>query len=348
MIDFRYHLVSIASVFLALAVGIVLGAGPLRGPISDTLTSEVTKLREDANALRADLTAAESAVEERTEIITALRPRALSGVLETEPVSILVLPGAGGGAVDDAQAVLAQAAAPTATVARLDASWSRDDDADEEARANAAAEVRDLIEADLPADAAPTAVLEAALRAALVTPSGSDSAPLPGENPTADPGTQDQVQGGLDDSVDTETAAAVEHSQKILAVLASHELVTDDSDVSGVGATSVVVIAPDNVEDGGPAIASWTSLITGIDVDGTVTVAGDVPDDATVETSLIAAIRGDEALAQAVATLDNLTTPVGLAALPLVVAEVADGAANHYGATDAASALFPPVPPVTP
>ena len=31
MIDFRYHLVSIVSIFLALAVGIVLGAGPAQG-----------------------------------------------------------------------------------------------------------------------------------------------------------------------------------------------------------------------------------------------------------------------------------------------------------------------------
>ena len=38
MIDFRYHLVSLVSVFLALAVGIVLGAGPLKDPISDGLT----------------------------------------------------------------------------------------------------------------------------------------------------------------------------------------------------------------------------------------------------------------------------------------------------------------------
>ena len=30
MIDFRYHLVSLISVFLALAVGIALGAGPLK------------------------------------------------------------------------------------------------------------------------------------------------------------------------------------------------------------------------------------------------------------------------------------------------------------------------------
>ena len=30
VIDFRYHLVSVVSIFLALAVGIVLGAGPLQ------------------------------------------------------------------------------------------------------------------------------------------------------------------------------------------------------------------------------------------------------------------------------------------------------------------------------
>ena len=39
MIDFRYHLVSIISIFMALAVGIVLGAGPLQGQIGDTLNS---------------------------------------------------------------------------------------------------------------------------------------------------------------------------------------------------------------------------------------------------------------------------------------------------------------------
>ena len=40
MIDFRYHLVSIASIFMALAVGIVLGAGPLKEDIGNTLTAK--------------------------------------------------------------------------------------------------------------------------------------------------------------------------------------------------------------------------------------------------------------------------------------------------------------------
>ena len=41
MIDFRYHVVSLVSVFLALAVGIVLGAGPLNEGISTGITDQV-------------------------------------------------------------------------------------------------------------------------------------------------------------------------------------------------------------------------------------------------------------------------------------------------------------------
>ena len=47
MIDFRYHIVSLISVFLALAVGIALGAGPLKETIGDTLTGQVEQLRAD-------------------------------------------------------------------------------------------------------------------------------------------------------------------------------------------------------------------------------------------------------------------------------------------------------------
>jgi hypothetical protein len=47
LIDFRYHLVSIVSIFLALAVGIVLGAGPLKGELGNTLNKEVAGLRQD-------------------------------------------------------------------------------------------------------------------------------------------------------------------------------------------------------------------------------------------------------------------------------------------------------------
>ena len=54
MIDFRYHLVSLVAVFIALAVGIALGAGPLREGISSTLESEVAQLREASESFFRD------------------------------------------------------------------------------------------------------------------------------------------------------------------------------------------------------------------------------------------------------------------------------------------------------
>ena len=47
MIDFRYHLVSIVAVFLALAVGVVLGSATLNGPITKELRKSVVVLRHE-------------------------------------------------------------------------------------------------------------------------------------------------------------------------------------------------------------------------------------------------------------------------------------------------------------
>ncbi len=62
LIDFRYHLVSIVSIFLALAVGIVLGAGPLKGELGDTLNKEVAGLRQDKADLNQQLQEANAGI----------------------------------------------------------------------------------------------------------------------------------------------------------------------------------------------------------------------------------------------------------------------------------------------
>ena len=42
MINFRYHVVSIIGIFIALAVGVVLGAGPLQSRIQAGVSSSAT------------------------------------------------------------------------------------------------------------------------------------------------------------------------------------------------------------------------------------------------------------------------------------------------------------------
>lgn len=81
MIDFRYHVVSLISVFLALAVGIVLGAGPLRENLGDQLVGQVEQLRTERDAMRTtndDLTRRN---EQLSSYITATAPDLVAGQL---------------------------------------------------------------------------------------------------------------------------------------------------------------------------------------------------------------------------------------------------------------------------
>ena len=92
MIDFRYHLVSLVSVFLALAVGIVLGAGPLKEPIGESLQSQVDALRSDRDNLRSDLDAAKGNIDKQNEFVTASAPELIGGTLDGQEVSIIAAP----------------------------------------------------------------------------------------------------------------------------------------------------------------------------------------------------------------------------------------------------------------
>lgn len=94
MIDFRYHLVSLVAVFIALAIGIVLGAGPLREGISETLDEEVGQLRTERTELRRELEVQSQQAAAKDEAVDLLSPRGVAGTLNGTRVTMVVLPGA--------------------------------------------------------------------------------------------------------------------------------------------------------------------------------------------------------------------------------------------------------------
>ena len=79
MIDFRYHLVSLVAVFLALAVGIVLGSSVLNGPLTRTLQHAEANLRSTADNLRAQNNQQASRLSGDANFVTANAPRLLAG-----------------------------------------------------------------------------------------------------------------------------------------------------------------------------------------------------------------------------------------------------------------------------
>ena len=94
MISFRYHIVSIVSVFLALAVGIALGGGPLKGEVDDTLVDQVQADRAVKADLRAQIADARSGNAFVDGFAETVAPGLIDGVLQGRVVTIVALPGA--------------------------------------------------------------------------------------------------------------------------------------------------------------------------------------------------------------------------------------------------------------
>lgn len=91
MIGFRQHVVTLVALFLALAVGIVLGGGPLSEvgtAVTPVRTAPATTAAPDARAAYADTFAG------------AVAPRAYANGLADRPVALVVLPGSDGAEVD--------------------------------------------------------------------------------------------------------------------------------------------------------------------------------------------------------------------------------------------------------
>ena len=89
MIDFRYHLVSLISVFLALAVGIVLGAGPLRENLGDQLAGQVEQLRTEQEQLRSDAESLSTKHDQLATFVADLGPELVEGTLEGKQIAVL-------------------------------------------------------------------------------------------------------------------------------------------------------------------------------------------------------------------------------------------------------------------
>lgn len=114
MVDFRYHLVSIVAVFVALAVGIVLGAGPLKNASDQQLRDQVQAVRVDNDGLREQLSASRASVGAANQFSAQIAAGLVARRLPRTPVVVVVLPG-GDNAVTDAVSDLLVAAGATVT-----------------------------------------------------------------------------------------------------------------------------------------------------------------------------------------------------------------------------------------
>ena len=118
MIDFRYHLVSIVAVFLALAIGIVLGSTELQGGTLDALRSTSDSLQNQLNAASAARDSYEQEANAGDTFVQTAEPKLLADMLTGERIVLVTEPGAPSSVISGIQTAAKDAGATiTGTIA---------------------------------------------------------------------------------------------------------------------------------------------------------------------------------------------------------------------------------------
>jgi hypothetical protein len=94
VIDFRYHLVSIVAVFLALAIGIVLGSTELQGNTIDVLRTSQNSLKNQLDQSNAERGLAQQQVATNQTFLATAEARLVAGELPGDRVVLVTEPGA--------------------------------------------------------------------------------------------------------------------------------------------------------------------------------------------------------------------------------------------------------------
>ncbi len=320
MIDFRFHLVSIVSIFLALAVGIVLGAGPLQGSIGTQLTDQVSQLRQEKDTLRTQLDDASKTVKAQEQYAGLVAPTALAGALGDATVALVVSPDAAGKFSQDVQQALTQGGARITTIVTLRDDYRDPGKAGE--RATSASEVAPVL--GLTTGDTGDALLADVLATVLVHPrSGSGQ---PGS------GSAQPLGAGADALRKIKDAGFIDYSQSDLqradlAVMLSGPI---------AGTTEAVTAQS----------STLLSLATALDTQSAGLVAATGPPSTAVgqdqTTSLVTVIRKNGQASKAVSTVDHADTLPGAGVIVLALARQRLGSTGHFGISSDAQAAVPP------
>jgi hypothetical protein len=111
VIDFRYHLVSIVAVFLALAIGIVIGASALKPETLKVLDRASRQEKQQISGLQVEKKNMQAQITSDQAFAQAAAPQLLANLLSGQKVVIITAPGADGPTVTGISTALHEAGA---------------------------------------------------------------------------------------------------------------------------------------------------------------------------------------------------------------------------------------------
>lgn len=350
MINFRFHIVSLTAVLLALGVGLVLGTAfldeavveALRGQLDD-LEGNLDQSRERSDEMQTQIAAFE---DEHEALDEELDQHVLSGALAEQPVLVISSEGVDGELVPRVFDALEDAGADTLGAWKLSGDMTLDDEGKIERMATAL---------DLSIDDADR------LREAVVSNLGDVLWGVTDASQSVDPDTVSLLRPEQERSAQPDGETEQEpHEPAVLEGLREEGFVDyehpEDAQEDRVllpgGGVRVVLVTdrgadvPDDV---------MLAILSSLASDGRVPVvvpapapeAGDgeaADEGAEAPPTLVERIRGDETLAARMSTVDNLERAAGKVATVLAAqaATPGDPVVGHYGQGEGADRLLPP------
>jgi hypothetical protein len=305
VINFRYHVVSLAAVFLALAIGLVVGTAAANGPIADNLKDQYNNVSTDNQQLRDQLDERTSDLAKAGEFAAESAPALLGGKLAGKKILVLSLAGNGKDVDKTVSAVVGFLGTAGATVTGTVKLTEKFTDP------NSKDQLLDTADASAPP---------------------SVSGALPNQNSGVD--TSAALLGAL--LVGSNGSAAIDGTETVLKAYESQGFLSFDGNFAAP-AEAVLMVAgtPTTGKDAKDRATAALAVVSRFEQAGKLVVGG------LSAIGVVGSVRGDGALQKDVSTVDNLVTAQGQVVAVLALIERIKGTVGHYGSGDGASSMLP-------
>ena len=315
MIDFRYHLVSLIAVFLAVALGIVFGTTALNEPILADIKNQVSALEKDKRSLEDRTQTLQAQLDTSDAFEEAVAPALVDGTLAGSSVLLVVTnDGVAQDTIDAVTALIGDAGGTVSGTLALQPEYTD-----------------------------PSTVTS--LQSYATGPGLPAGVQLP---PVDDAG---QLVGSLLAQVlmipPGGTAPDAASISSVLAGLSALNVQTPQGDAVAPADYAIVLTAGAfSGDDAADRNNVLTDLVSALDSAGSgAVVSGDAA--SAGENGLVGVIRADTALSAAVSTVDNVDAAAGQISTVLALGQEREGTSGKYG-TGEDTQPVPPVPPAAP
>lgn len=309
MINFRYHVVSLTAVFLALAIGLVVGTAALNGPVSENLRTNLEALKKDNDVRRDQVNQLREELNSGQDFATEMAPIVLAGKLAARKVAVVSLPGADESADGVVKMLTVAGATLTARITVEDKFFDP----------NYTNELLDLADQSshpsIPATALPRnsdGVETASALLALALQQSATNPPAAGD------------------------------VTAVLTALAQAGYIAAEDDAAG-GAEAVVLVAGEPATDKEATRKNQSAVMVADQFNSRpLVVAGD----GATEGSLISGVRSDPTLVKEISTVDNVSTVQGQMATAMATVErLVQNRTGQYGLATGATSMVPSAAP---